>query len=306
MNKNMDALCPVEGCRRLLAPGCALGTCSRCCLKGQGLLDASTTTTPVSTACLSESLSKKTAQVSPGAVVAPGSIPVDTTAGEQQRQTSEAAGTTGCTVAATEVAPATIESEKTERQRSFKARAEAEAWRALENHLLEHFREDLSAPFEAQALAKVLQQQQQQSVSFRGEASRDPATGHVKPGGDRSGIYRLPPSASGLPRTAAAVAAAEGRPPTRWCPAHKKSHNHHRRREQRGDAGSGGGVGPEAAELAPGNGEIGRAWSMAPTVVLTSAARVLLVREWVFSLDAGTLWTSGLESSERCSSWKRL
>lgn len=40
VNKNSDELCPVEGCRRLLKPGCVFGSCSRCCLKVQGFLDA--------------------------------------------------------------------------------------------------------------------------------------------------------------------------------------------------------------------------------------------------------------------------
>ncbi|CAM9967587.1 unnamed protein product, partial [Ectocarpus sp. 8 AP-2014] len=39
VNKNGDELCPVDGCRRLLLPGCVLGTCSRCCLKAQGLIE---------------------------------------------------------------------------------------------------------------------------------------------------------------------------------------------------------------------------------------------------------------------------
>lgn len=41
VNKNLERLCPVGGCRRLLKPGCAFDVCSKCCLKTQGLLDAS-------------------------------------------------------------------------------------------------------------------------------------------------------------------------------------------------------------------------------------------------------------------------
>ncbi|CAM9789093.1 unnamed protein product [Scytosiphon promiscuus] len=192
VNKNRDALCPVEGCRRLLAPGCALGTCSRCCLKAQTLLDAPDATTAaaaaaaaaVSTACSSTPTSEKTDIILPGAAL-------------------------------------TSVSEKSERQRSFKARAEAEAWRALEDHLLERFRDDLSAPFEAEALAGVLQQ----LSGYRGEAGRDSATSRFEPGRDRRDTHRLPPPAPGS-------AAAGERLPFRWCPAHKKSHN--RRKERRG------------------------------------------------------------------------
>lgn len=39
VNKNMDELCPVDGCRRLLKAGCVFNVCSRCCLKVQGILD---------------------------------------------------------------------------------------------------------------------------------------------------------------------------------------------------------------------------------------------------------------------------
>lgn len=41
VNKNLERLCPVGGCRRLLKPGCVFDICSKCCLKTQGLLDAS-------------------------------------------------------------------------------------------------------------------------------------------------------------------------------------------------------------------------------------------------------------------------
>ncbi|CBJ28319.1 conserved unknown protein [Ectocarpus siliculosus] len=50
VNKNGDELCPVDGCRRLLLPGCVLGTCSRCCLKAQGLIEATSAPTAAASA----------------------------------------------------------------------------------------------------------------------------------------------------------------------------------------------------------------------------------------------------------------
>lgn len=44
VNKNLERLCPVGTCRRLLKPGCAFGVCSKCCFKTQGLLDVAIST----------------------------------------------------------------------------------------------------------------------------------------------------------------------------------------------------------------------------------------------------------------------
>lgn len=145
INKNMEELCPVEGCRRLLKPGCVFGTCSRCCLKAQGLVDA---------ACFSRpSTSLETVTV---AAVTP--------------------------------------SEEIKSQDLFKARAAAEALKALEDHLAEQF-DQLPRPFRAEALAALLRQN---------ESSR------VRTGRDQHRHYSA--STSSARQTA-----------TKWCPVHKRS-----------------------------------------------------------------------------------
>lgn len=186
MNKNMDELCPVEGCRRLLRPGCIFGLCSRCCLKVQGLLDA---------------------------------------AGSR------------CSASSPETRPAAAVAR--DKQGLFKARAAAEALRALEDHLTEYF-EDLQTPFRVEALATLLR--------------RDDETCRVRSGRDIH--YRSPGSTSG------------GRQPIKLCPIHKS------RSREATECKSGR---PTPCGRKLGTGEKWLAGRSVSATMFTSAARVLLV-----------------------------
>ena len=128
VNKNMDELCPVKGCRRLLKPGCVFGVCSRCCLKAQGLIDVAASTPDAS---VSERVPPSVAVVAATAAAAAAAATVSGAAGVAAVNESEA-------------------------QRLLcKARAVEEASQALKGHLTEHF-DELSEPFKAEALAAIL------------------------------------------------------------------------------------------------------------------------------------------------------
>lgn len=130
VNKNMDELCPVEGCRRLLKPGCVFGVCSRCCLKAQGLIDVAASTTGAS----------------PSERMPPPAAVVAATAAAAAAAT--AAGAAGAAAAA-------VVSESEAQRLLCKTRALEEASQALKVHLTEHFA-DLSEPFQAKELAALL------------------------------------------------------------------------------------------------------------------------------------------------------
>lgn len=237
VNKNSDMLCPVEGCRRLLKPGCVFGTCSRCCLKTQGLLlDAHAHANANANA---ESAASGSSSTTPIVVRQPADTPV---------------------AAVWEERPAAAVVSASERQRLFKARAGAEALRALEDHLLEQFDGELSAPFRAEALAELLR--------VRRKASGD------DPGG-RDGRYGRPPP----PLLPLAPRGSGTRVESiKWCSIHKNL----RRKEHGGGGWSGGGVTkPEEVEAVEDGEEMAgrrRKKSMSSATMVTSSAKVLLVR----------------------------
>ena len=215
VNKNMDELCPVEGCRRLLKPGCVFAVCSRCCLKAQGLIDG-TALTPEASEGGPPSAAVVAAKASAAAAAAAATV-------------EGAAG----------VAP----SESATQRLLCKARAVEEASQALKDHLTEHF-DDLSEPFQAEALAALL-------------LKRGNSRCQVRPG--RNIHFQALALASGA------------RQSTKWCPVHK-------RRSKGGQGGGGGDQHATAARTKSGvEARTLKKRSMAPTS-FTSNARVLLVR----------------------------
>ena len=200
-------------CRRLFKPGCAFGVCSRCCLKAQGLLDAT--------------LSADPAQTTPSLL-------------ETCADGGDDAGEASTEKGASEL-----------RQRMCKARAVADALRALENHLVARFVE-LSTPFRAEELVSLLGRHDA-SLRHRVRAGRDQH-------------YRLSAEYSLPAKVVAATTDAAERRSTKWCPAHKRSRSG-------GVSGNGEGhVTPEA-----GNGKTAKAGEEQKSQMYTSEARVLLV-----------------------------
>ncbi|CAM9435194.1 unnamed protein product, partial [Sphacelaria rigidula] len=154
VNKNMDELCPVEGCRRLLKPGCVFGSCSKCCLKAQQLVstaspanlsvasargspsNAEFLTPSTSQGCSSKHEARRTTNSQDGA-----------TSVERESGLADEHGVNSCLPGARPGVEG--------KQERCKARAAAQTMRALEDHLVKHF-EELSPPFHINHLCAVL------------------------------------------------------------------------------------------------------------------------------------------------------
>eukprot|EP00903_Cladosiphon_okamuranus_P015321 g14154.t1 len=237
LNKNSAELCPVGGCRRLLKPGCVFDMCSRCCLKAQGLVDASA----ASPSSSSDTAMPPETKVDREQATAAVATTADSTSGTAARE--EGAAVAGSSARASN------------RQRACKARAEAEATRALEARLLDRFGPDLPPPFRPEALAALLISRQ--------DAGAGASTG-AKARPDR---YR--DRESFCPRLASNSGRARPQP-IKWCPIHKRP----RRKGESG--GDGGGASPGAEVPDPEEERVGRRLGD-PSAVITSSARVLLV-----------------------------
>lgn len=305
VNKNNDELCPVEGCRRLLKPGCVFGSCSRCCLKAQGLLDTADSASPRTTSTdVEETQPGATAPTPRAAAVATfdrripcslssvtPSTDVDDIAKEELIE-ADAATANGSTVPGSVViisreesaamtvvvtAPGEGEGEgggevaasghEKKNQLQCKTYAVSQALRALEDHLTNHFFDDLSSPsFCADELALLLR---------RDAPSRQVRVGrniHLRSPAPNPGLAGCSGGGGGgVPRE---VRGGNGaRKSMKWCPIHKKS----RPRGEGGNRGARGGGGAlrgDGLEIGAEEGSVGLS---ASATMFTSAARVLLV-----------------------------
>lgn len=155
VNKNMDELCPVDGCRRLLKPGCVFGSCSKCCLKAQQLVAAAAAATPsVGTNIADSSWSDRRVAPSVGATSSAACEGSETNVpktGKTVVTGPDLADDIGDTSSSLSNARPGLQGE----QERCKARAAAQHLRALEDHLMGHFIE-LSPPFRVDHLCAVL------------------------------------------------------------------------------------------------------------------------------------------------------
>lgn len=280
VNKNNDELCPVGGCRRLLKPGCVFGSCSRCCLKAQGLLDAAAGSASLTaSADLEETQSgvfaPRQAATSDGHISCSSSVSgtratvVGDTAkyiveADAARVNGSAVPSSGISSSGTsqdESPPAAagvvagVASGREKKQLQCKAHAVSQALRALEDHLTNHF-DELLSPFCADELALLLR--------------RDALTRQVRVGRDvhfRSPAPGPSPAGGGVEREK--HGGNDAHKPIKWCPTHKS--------RSRGAGGERG----EPGETLRGNGsQVGAdvsAGHSASATVFTSAVRVLLV-----------------------------
>lgn len=156
-NKNMDELCPVNGCRRLLKPGCVFGSCSKCCLKVQQLVAAAAAGTPLVATSIADPSSSDT-RVMPSVCTAKsaareGNGPNAPKMGKTVIAGPDLADDVGDTSSRVSDARPGLQGE----QERAKARAVVQHLRALEDHLTEHFVQ-LSPPFRVDHLCAVLRQ----------------------------------------------------------------------------------------------------------------------------------------------------
>lgn len=274
VNKNNDELCPVEGCRRLLKPGCVFGSCSRCCLKAQGLLDAAADSASLTASADPEEM-QSDVFAPPQAATLDGHISCSLSVsgtrakvvGDTAKYVAEADAATanGSAVpgsgasqdesSSAAAAAAGVASGRDKKQLQCKAHAVSQALRALEDHLTNRF-DGLSSPFCADELALLLR--------------RDASTRQVRVGRD---VHFRPPAPGPNPADGGVEWEKRGgysaRKPIKWCPTHKS--------RSRGTGGERG----EQGEMLRGNGSQvgvdGSAGHSASAAVCTSAARVLLV-----------------------------
>lgn len=176
VNRNMEELCPVEGCRHLLKPGCVFGTCSNCCLKAQQLVvthiaaqNSYPSLSSTQTAATSEMMAKSEQQ--PIGVMAKPPLPIPSPPATtkvfqpvaEKDDMATAAPCFGGSGGVTDVlaAAAATQQQQEDRLASNKARAKIEAARALKEHLAGHFEEfsqqQQGRHFSVEALAAVLQ-----------------------------------------------------------------------------------------------------------------------------------------------------
>lgn len=125
VNKNMEELCPVDGCRHLLKPDCVIGTCSRCCSRIQQLVVRADPYPIRGVAAVGTDASHH-------------AVDCEQSQGILKEQRTEHEHV-----------------EQQDQERVFKARAVAQAAQALENHVMAHFKE-LTRPFRANQLGSLL------------------------------------------------------------------------------------------------------------------------------------------------------